>query len=267
LNQVQTRQLSSSPSGAKRARAQKQKGTTIISWVVRRLREHALATPPGQMIGSEDQLVAAYGVSRPTLRQAAALVSQEQLLFVRRGVGGGYFARRPEANGVAHIAAIYLQSQHTTLEEIIKAIEPLKAEMGTLAAQNRDPKITEMWRDFQDREAKVAHGGGYRDFLKFEREFGQIIGIACKNTVLDLFVATLYEFCGFLGPEEDVFRDRPERVREYWTRRQLWVTAIVDGDGELAAFTGRRCARLITTWMVEDMAEAGKPASLNHVLP
>ena len=45
---------------------------------------------------TERELESRYGVSRPTLRQAAALVGQEQLLHVRRGVGGGYFARRPD---------------------------------------------------------------------------------------------------------------------------------------------------------------------------
>jgi len=237
-----------------------------VSGVARRLREHALATTPGQLIGSEDQLVAAYGVSRPTLRHAAALVNKEQLLRVRRGVGGGYFARRPEVGGVAHAAAIYLQTQQATLQEIIRAIEPLKAEMGMLAAKNRDVGILNIWRDFKNRDSELAKSGGYRDFLKAEREFGQIIGSACQNRVLDLFVATLYEFCGYLGPSEDVFRDHPERVRDYWTRRELLVRAIIEGDGELASFTARRCARMVTTWVVEDMGGASKPAVPDRLL-
>jgi len=63
-----------------------------------------------------------------------------------------------------------------------------------------------------------------------------------------------HEVCGFFGPEEDIFRDRPNRVREYWSRRQTHVAAIIDGDVELTSFAARRCARLITNWMVEDMA-------------
>jgi len=244
------------------------KGTGALSRTIRRLREQALETPPGELIGSETELVGIYEVSRPTLRQAAALLSQEQLVTVRRGVGGGYFARRPQAGAVAHISAIYLQSRHTTLEEILKAIEPIKAEMAVLAAQNRSPEQLEQWRAFQQRDTELERTGDYREFLKSEREFSRILGPACGNRVLDLFVATLYEFCSFLGPEEDVYRDRPDRVHEYWSRRELLVAAIIDGDAELAAFSARRCARMVTMWMVEDIADhrAGKPAPLARLL-
>lgn len=228
----------------------KSEGTTVGK-VIRRLRAHALSTPPGELIGSEDQLVATYGVSRPTLRQAAALVGQEQLLMVRRGVGGGYFARRPESNAVAHMAAIYLQARHTTLEEIIKAIEPINVEMATLAAQNRDPEVLNQWREFQSRDQEQERQGGYMEFLRSEREYGRIISIACKNKVLDLFVMTLYDFCASLR-QEDVYRDHPERVKEYWGRRNMLMAAIIDGDAEVAPLAARRCARLVTEWMVED---------------
>ena len=231
---------------------------------MRRLREQSLAAQPGQLIGRENELLASLGVSQATLRKAAALVSQEQLIRVRRGIGGGYFARRPDATAVAHIAAIYLQSRRTGLEEILLALEPLTSEMGALAAQNRDPQILQEWRDFQDRDSKVFAGGAYRDFLKTEREFSQILGLASGNHVLNLFASILFEFCGFLGPDEDIFRDRPDRVQEYWGRRRLWVAAIIDGDADLTSFAARRCTRSITTWMVEERlgGEAAAPASL-----
>jgi DNA-binding FadR family transcriptional regulator len=205
--------------------------------------------------------VATYGVSRPTLRQAAALVGQEQLLSVRRGVGGGYFARRPDTQAVAHMAAIYLQARQTTLEEIIKAIEPIKIEMAALATANRDPALIAQWRAFQARDRERALAGGYREFLKSERELSLLLGAACCNRVLELFVITLYDFCASIRPEEDVYRDHPERVREYWSRRLTLVDAIIDGDAEVAALSARRCARMITEWMVEDVSPVGRPST------
>lgn len=41
---------------------------------------------------SEDELLERYGVSRPTLRQAARILEHEQLIDVRRGVNGGFLA-------------------------------------------------------------------------------------------------------------------------------------------------------------------------------
>jgi DNA-binding FadR family transcriptional regulator len=234
--------------------------TTVVGRVVRALREHALETPPGQLLGPEDQLVATYSVSRPTLRQAAALVAQEQLLVVKRGVGGGYFARRPSSEGVAHMAAIFLRSRQTTLEEIIKAVEPIRVEMTALAAANRDPEALAAWREFQAADAAQAEQGGYREFLRSEREYGRLLGAASQNRVLELFLMTLLDFCASILPEEDVYRDHPERVRAYWSRRQMALAAIIDGDADVAALTARRCTRMVVEWMVEDMGRAGKSA-------
>jgi GntR family transcriptional repressor for pyruvate dehydrogenase complex len=239
---------------------QKPKGTAVGK-VTRKLREHALATPPGDLLGSEDQLLAIYAVSRPTLRQAAALVAQEQLLHVRRGVGGGYFARRPEVKAVAHIAAIYLHARATKPTEIVRAIEPIKVEMAKLAAANRAPETLALWRAFSERDHAAERSGGYRDFVKTEREFSRLLGNACGNRVLELFVETLYDFSASMRPEEDVYRDHPERMRAYVMRRRQLVTAIVDGDSELAALAASRGSKLVAQWMEADLRAQGQSSS------
>src|SRR3546814_14470549 len=58
------------------------------------------------LLGSEDEVMRSLEVSRPTLRQALRLLEQEQLVSVRRGVGGGLFARRPTEEGVTHTASV-----------------------------------------------------------------------------------------------------------------------------------------------------------------
>lgn len=56
------------------------------------LREIIWSAAEGQLLGSEEDLTAMLGVSRPTVRQVARLLEREGLLKVRRGVNGGYFA-------------------------------------------------------------------------------------------------------------------------------------------------------------------------------
>jgi DNA-binding GntR family transcriptional regulator len=81
---------------ARRSKPQGDPGlSTTLRQTVEALREESLRCAESELIGSEDDLLASHNVSRPTLRQAAALVAREQLLQVRRGVGGGYIARRP----------------------------------------------------------------------------------------------------------------------------------------------------------------------------
>ncbi|MGJ3627919.1 GntR family transcriptional regulator [Sphingomonas sp. MMS24-JH45] len=62
------------------------------------LRRLALTSEEGTLLGSEEALMTRLGVSRPTLRQAAGLVAQDQLITIKRGVNGGYSPRpRPAA--------------------------------------------------------------------------------------------------------------------------------------------------------------------------
>ena len=232
--------------------------STAVGKVVRRLREQALHTEPGELLGSEEQLLAAFGVSRPTLRQAAALVAQEQLLHVRRGVGGGYFARRPEAKAVAHMAAIYLHARETTPGEIVRAIEPIKVEMARLAAANRSADTLAQWRAFSERDHAAERSGNFREFVKTEREFSRLLGAACRNRVLELFVETLYDFSASMRPEVDVYRDHPERMRAYVQRRRQLIAAIMDGNAELAALAASRGSKLVAQWFEADLRAQGQ---------
>ncbi|KRB83018.1 hypothetical protein ASE00_13600 [Sphingomonas sp. Root710] len=210
------------------------------------------------MLGSEDDMVTNFGVSRPTLRQAAALVSQEQLLTIRRGVGGGYFARRPNTRAVTHMTAIYLQTRHTTMAEIIQALEPINIELAILASANDDPAVVASWTDFLKRDKVRRADGSFHEFQKSQVEFIKLLCAASRNNVLELFVLTLYDFCGAARPEDDLLAHHPERVREYWAGRTDLVKAIASGDSEIAAITSRRCARLVSDWLTEGTDHAKK---------
>ena len=217
------------------------------------LRADSLRSEPGTLIGSEEALIARYGVSRPTLRQAAGLVSQEQLVRVRRGVGGGYFSEHPSFSAVAHMAAVFLQSRQTSLDQILKAIEPIRMALVDQAAQNISPRMKEEFRAFVEQEsAHIAEGLSYRDFLRSERRFGELIGEASCNTVLHLYIEILLELVGTIAPEQDVFRGRPERVEEASKRRLKVAQAILDNDPAIAAIEAQRNAQRTMAWINED---------------
>jgi GntR family transcriptional repressor for pyruvate dehydrogenase complex len=226
---------------------------STLAATVAALRADALAHEDGEVIGSEDSLIARHGVSRPTLRQAAALVAQEQLLQVKRGVGGGYVARRPTSRAVAHMAAIYLRTRGAGLGEIVQSVEPIRTELARLAAAELDEESRADLLDYLRREAEsVAEGLSFRAFLKGEREFGRVLGRASRNHVLSLFLEILYDLAGSLKPEQDLILGRPERMTLYRQRRIQIAEAVLDGDGEMAALAARRCSALSIQWMSED---------------
>jgi len=213
-----------------------------------RIRRDLLKLPDGEFVGSEGEMVERYGVSRPTLRQAATILAHEQLLSIRRGVGGGYFSRVPETHGVAQTAAVYLLAHSTTMREIIEAVAPIKAELAILACRCKDPEIHRELLEYS--QSELAEGEDfYRTFLRSERIFSRILGRMSNNKVLNLFLTILNDFCAQIPPEQDVYRHHPERVTAYWEARARLVQSILDGDEQVAAVFAKRCAHMVENWM------------------
>ena len=209
------------------------------------LRRDAIDRQDGELLGAEEDLIRRYGVSRPTLRQAAALVCQENLLTVRRGVGGGYFASRPDSRAVAHMAAVYLRTRQTSVTEVIRAVEPIRIELAKLAAAGDNEAAREEMRQFLAHDREISNEQlRFRDFLRSEREFGRILGEMSGNTVISLFLHILYDFSGMLGRNEDIYINRPDRVGEYRDKRNRLAEALIEGDEELAVVAAKRSSKI-----------------------
>lgn len=88
----------------------------------------------GQLLGSEESLLAHLGVSRATLRQAARLLEQERLLVVKRGINGGYFAARPDLASIAEAVSSYLEVVDTEREDVTEIASVLWIQVVKKAA-------------------------------------------------------------------------------------------------------------------------------------
>ncbi len=219
------------------------------------LRRLSMAKGDGAFLGSEEELIAEFGVSRPTLRQASAQVIQENLIIVRRGVGGGYFACVPNSMTVSRMAALYLQSRALHLPDILLALKPLRTEIAGLAAEQcRSAPHDDLDGFIAAEEASLADGSPptYRGFLSSEREFGHILGELSNNAVLNLFLNIVYDLTPFTRRDEDVWVNHPERIESYRQQRIQMAKAIRDGDDEIAKVASGRCSRLILDWMQVD---------------
>jgi DNA-binding FadR family transcriptional regulator len=230
----------------------KRANSSAVRRVAERIRWDVLSRPDGELLGSEDELLARYGVSRPTLRQTASVLVQERLLVVKRGVSGGYFTRRPDTSGVAHAAAVYLLAYATSMQEIIQAVIPVKMELAVLACRNSDAGLRLQLQELLDHVTPQGQDL-YRLFLKSERAFGHLLGALSQSRVLTLFLNVLYDFCAHVTPEEDVYRNHPERIRAYWESRDALIRAILQKDEELAAVYAERCSAMVATWIPDNL--------------
>lgn len=241
---------------------------SAVKRTARALRQAAMSAEEGAFLGSEELLMSRLGVSRATLRQAAGLVAQEHLLTVRRGVGGGYFARSPDTSTVTRIAAIYLQSRQAGLDELIGAVAPIRVELARLATRNRaSPKAALLKAFLEEERTHDEEGVSHWDFLRSEREFGRILGDASGNLVLTLFLDIIYDLAARLRRETDVYADHPERIAAYRAQRNRMAEAIVAGDEEIAILASRRCSAYLTEWLNEDLAGRNFATHLGEAAP
>lgn len=86
----------------------------------------------GDFLPHEAELIAHFGVSRPTLREAVRVLESERLVEVRRGSRTGAKVCVPGPEIVARPAALLLALSGTTLADVMTArtaIEPPAAKM------------------------------------------------------------------------------------------------------------------------------------------
>lgn len=228
-------------------------GTSVqpaVRQAVSKLRRDCLEQEAGTRLGHEDELLQRYDVSRPTLRQAAALVGQEQLVLVRRGPGGGYFAHRPDSSSVAHMAAIFLQVQRVKIREILLSTSTIRGELAPLAASNLDEPTEGQIRDFLDRDRAIPDED-YElvTFLKAEIEQNNLVGRASGNRVLHLYMQISLELAGTLSRSDDIFFGHRERYLDFREQRNKMLDSIVARDPDFARLEAQRCGTRLQKWL------------------
>src|SRR3954467_11597928 len=86
-------------SGDLSPRARTEGGEQIAMEIRRYLERRGLQ--PGDRIGTEQELAAEFGVSRPTLREGLRLLASSPLIGVGRGRSGGIFGARTPNEGMS----------------------------------------------------------------------------------------------------------------------------------------------------------------------
>jgi DNA-binding FadR family transcriptional regulator len=227
--------------------------------VAQALRREIIACADGAHLGSEAELLARLGVSSPTLRQAARLLEQQQLLRIGRGNRGGYFARRPDAGATAKASALYLEANETPLAQMRAAVLPLLVEVVRLAARAGAPDRREAFvKAFEDFRELTA-GGDVELLLQRDRALtGAVLRLA-GNPAIELFVLVSYRLGRIGEPRLRLFRARADYA-EAWRRHTLRLgAAILEMDAELAELYVRSGSAMAERWASEFQGE-GSPS-------
>src|ERR1700748_3750211 len=92
----------------------------IADLVASQLRDDILSgrLKEGDVLPSQESLMAEFGVSPPALREAIHILETDGLISVRRGNVGGAVVHPPSAARTAHMISMVLQSRAATPSDV-----------------------------------------------------------------------------------------------------------------------------------------------------
>ncbi|WP_041782168.1 FadR/GntR family transcriptional regulator [Mycolicibacterium chubuense] len=145
----------------------------------------------GDFLPNEAELMAHFGVSRPTLREAVRVLESERLVEVRRGSRTGARVRVPGPEIVARPAGLLLELSGATIADVMTArsgIEPMAARI--LAESGDETAFTELETML---EGLIAAGSQSGHLAEATGEFHRRVVELSGNTTLSIIAGMLHE--------------------------------------------------------------------------
>ena len=191
---------------------------------------------PGELVGTEPELIEREGVSQALLRQAVRLLEHHQIARMRRGPGGGLFVMAPSANAVTDVAAIYLARRGMKLAELAELRTHVEAALAALAAERIDDEGA-----LGLQEALLAEE--HRTDVERTEIFDDLhtaVAAAAQNRALSLVALVLIRLSRLRQSERLVPEAQIQiRAEELRTHEGI-ARAVKSGDREMARHRMRR---------------------------
>ncbi|WP_396903934.1 FadR/GntR family transcriptional regulator [Mycolicibacterium phlei] len=165
----------------------------VAEIVAARIRDDILSgrLKEGDVLPSQDGLLAEFAVSPPALREAIHLLETDGLISVRRGNMGGAVVRQPSAERTAHMISMVLQARSATPADVSGALlrlEPICA--GMCAA--REDRATEVVPHLErEIERQTADLGDPTRYVPNARRFHETVVSRCGNEPMILLIGSL----------------------------------------------------------------------------
>jgi DNA-binding FadR family transcriptional regulator len=202
----------------------------------------------GETLGSEAALMAEYGVSRPTLREAFRILEAESLITVRRGIGGGARVQRPDPEVAARYAGLVLEHRGATVRDVWDARQFLEPPAAAILAGRRTDADLRVLRD-----ALATPDGTTEpaEIIRRHHDFHTLVVRLAGNETLALLIDLLGEIIG-RSSWEPLDEDAAQHVstgRETSHAHRTLVDLIEAGDGEQAEQLWRRHLRATSAFV------------------
>lgn len=157
--------------------------------------------PPGDMLPPEKRMIEDLGVSRPTLREAFRILESEGLITVLTGARGGPRVRLPDLGVASRHIGLFLQTQGTTLADLMEARAEFSAVCVRFLAERCTTKgldeLNECVREQRSLwEAGIDTGVSFARWVALTGEFHNLIACHCGNKTLETQSKALADVLG-----------------------------------------------------------------------
>jgi DNA-binding FadR family transcriptional regulator len=227
--------------------------TSTADRVANLLREHIVAVPAGEYLGSEGELAKEIGVSLPTLRQSARMLEHEQLLTIKPGKGGGYFTRRPSIDTAIRAASQFLSSLDLRDRDIknfrfMDCADPLVTAIIGQAVECNDDQLCAELSDFvqEQRQLPQAHYATEESF-KVSATLMTLLGRMSGNTLMELFIRILWNEVSVSSTNATYEETRDIMETNHTTRLRV-AEAVLDKDRERAIAAWNTRSKFLRSW-------------------
>jgi GntR family transcriptional repressor for pyruvate dehydrogenase complex len=146
----------------------------------------------GERLGSGDELLERFGVSRPTLREALRVLEAESMITIERGTYGGVIARRPDERYTQRALMTVLESRGVTLADVYECrtiIEPASARR-LATSKRRKTEIRKLESIIDLEELSIDDPA---EFAVHNVKFHEHLVATSRNQTLVLLAEVLHE--------------------------------------------------------------------------
>ena len=191
---------------------------------------------PGDLVGTEPELIEQEGVSRALLREAVRLLEHHQIARMRRGPGGGLFVMAPSANAVTEVAAIYLARRGMKLGELAELRTGVEVAIVDLAADRIDEAGAAGLHEALAREEHATEA----ERAEAVHDLHAAVAAAAQNRVLNLVALVLIRLSRLHQIERLAPKAQRQIRAEVLRTHEGIARAVESGDREMARHRMRR---------------------------
>jgi len=259
---------------SQKSTAAQMKQPNLAELVAGRLRAKILAGEfgDGDLLPKQDELLAAFPVSRPSLREALRILESEGLITVRRGKFGGAVVHRPTPVSVARTLSLVLSSRAVELRDVARAlelIEPLCAGMCTQREDRRDV-VLPILREHDAQFVAALKSGDLSTAVVASRKFHEEIVQQCGNETLIVLVSAIetiwsdqYLNWAMETDHQGVWPDQAAQAAAAADHKIL-LSLIEDGDADKAIAVARQHLVTVQRYPMDETA-GSKTVELNQL--